>query len=149
VLIAVGVLSAGCGAVTQTPPHRTPRPVASSSWPSAADYQTIKIAAAVRDDALFHQTDWRRKSFAASLALRTLMTVRMAPGRCAEYLTELYGNLRDLLDAYPREDWRPLIQLVRRQPTLAHACQQSASDAQSERHGNGRNSNSPPRDNDH
>jgi hypothetical protein len=128
-LIALAALSAGCGAATQPPPHGTPRPVARSSWPSAADYQTIKIAVAVRDDALLHQTDWRRKSFAASLALRTLMTVRMAPGPCAAYLTELYGNLRDLLDAYPREDWRPLIRLVRRQPTLAHACRQPASDA--------------------
>jgi hypothetical protein len=95
-----------------------------SPWPSAADYQTIKTAIAVRNDALIREPDWRRKSFAALLAARTLLTVRIAEGRCAAYVTELYGNLRDLMDAYPGEDWRPLIRLVRREPPLTEACRQ-------------------------
>lgn len=99
-------------------------------WPSAADYMTIKVAVGVRDRALFQATDWRTKSLSASLALRTLMTVRMAPGRCAAFVTFLYGNLLDLHEAYPGEDWRPLIRLVRRHPTLKSSCAQPADRAQ-------------------
>jgi len=91
-------------------------------WPSAADNATIKPAVSVRADAVFHESDWRRKAFAASLAARTLLTVRVAPGPCAEYVTELYGTLRDLMDAYAGENWRPLVRLVFRQPPLASVC---------------------------
>jgi hypothetical protein len=87
---------------------------------------TIKVAVRVRDRALFQKTDWRTKSLAAALALRTLLTVRMAPGRCATFVTLLYGNLLDLHEAYPGEDWRPLIRLVRRQPTLRGSCSRRA-----------------------
>jgi hypothetical protein len=95
-----------------------------TEWPSAADYGTIRTAVAVRDRALFHERDWRRKAFAASLALRTLMTVRLAAGPCADYVTELYGNLRDLMDAYKGEDWQPLVRLVRHQTSIGRACRQ-------------------------
>jgi hypothetical protein len=122
-LIALALLAGGCGTTTRSPSAAPVQPVALTPWPSVSDYQTIKTAVAVRDNALFHQTDWRRKSFAASLALRTLVTVRMAVGHCAAYVTELYGNLRDLADAYPHEDWRPLVRTVRREPSLAAACQ--------------------------
>jgi hypothetical protein len=126
-LISMALLSGACGTTYSAAASR-PRQVALSPWPSAADYGTIKTAVAVRDDALFRQRDWRRKSFAASLALRTLLTVRIAAGPCAEYVTELNGDLRDLMDAYPRENWRPLVRLVRRQPSLAHACQRPEDD---------------------
>ena len=81
-LISTALLTGACG-TTYTAAASRPRPVALSPWPSAADYGTIKTAVAVRDDALFHQRDWRRKSFAASLALRTLLTCesRRAPAR--------------------------------------------------------------------
>jgi hypothetical protein len=124
-LVAATVLVAACGSVYRQPagpPTGRPQHVALSPWPGAADYRTITIALAVRDDALFHQRDWRRKAFAASLAARTLLTVRIAAGTCAGYVTELYGNLRDLMDAYPREDWRPLVRLVRHEPSLQRAC---------------------------
>lgn len=121
VLITIAVLAAGCGTLRNpsagTVPAARPDP-----WPSAADYGTIKTAVAVRDQALFHEKDWRRRSFAAMLAARTLLTVRIAPGPCATYVTQLYGNLRDLMDAYPGENWRPLIQLVRREPPPADPC---------------------------
>jgi hypothetical protein len=120
-LVAVTVLGGACG-TTYTVPAGHPQHLAPRPWPSAADYGTIKTALAVRDDALFRQRDWRRESFAASLAARTLLTVRIGPGTCAAYVAELFGSLRDLMDAYPGEDWRPLVRLVRHEPTLARAC---------------------------
>jgi hypothetical protein len=121
VLITTAVLAAGCGTLgnPSAAPHQAVRP---DPWPSAADYGTIKTAVAVRDQALFHEQDWQHKAFAAMLAARTLLTVRIAAGRCATYVTQLYGNLRDLMDAYAGENWHPLIRLVRRQPPLADAC---------------------------
>jgi hypothetical protein len=119
--LALVLLLAACGTArgpVRAPAHAPPP----SPWPNAADYQTIKMARAVRDDALFHEPNWRVKSYAASLVARTLLTVRVAAGSCATYVTELYGNLRDLMDAYAGEDWRPLIRLVRREPALSVAC---------------------------
>jgi hypothetical protein len=123
---ALTILVGACG-TNYRPAADPPQHVAPSPWPSAADYATIKTAVAVRDNALFDQPDWRRKSFAASLAARTLETVRISAGPCAAYATELYGNLRDLMDAYPGEDWRPLIRFVRHQPPLARACKRPES----------------------
>jgi hypothetical protein len=121
-LIALAVIGGGCGTLAQRPASAVPGPVTVLPWPSPSDYTTIKIAVAVRDRVLFHESDWRRKSFAASLAAQTLLTVRMAPGPCADYVTELYGTLRDMMDAYAGENWRPLVALVRRQPSLASVC---------------------------
>jgi hypothetical protein len=121
--IVLAVIAGGCGTVAQRhPAPAAPQPVVLLPWPSPSDYTTIKIAVAVRDRALFHEADWRRKSFAASLAAQTLLTVRVAPGPCADYVTELYGTLRDVMDAYAGENWRPLVRVVRRQPTLASVC---------------------------
>lgn len=121
-LLALAVIAGGCGTVAQRPAPTAPQPVALLPWPSPSDYTTIKVAVAARDRALFHETDWRRKSFAASLAAQTLLTVRMVPGACADYVTELYGTLRDMMDAYAGENWRPLVRLVRRQPSPASVC---------------------------
>ena len=122
-LAALMLAAAGSGAST-APTSASPRAAAVlSPWPSAADYTTIKVAAAVRDHALFHERDWRRKAFAARLGLRTLLTVRMAPGPCATFVNGLYANLRDMLDAYRGEDWRPLYVVVRREVPLWFACQ--------------------------
>jgi hypothetical protein len=120
-LVSLGFLAVGCGS-SSSPVQFSPRPAALSPWPSAADYGTIRGAVLVRDDALFHEPNWRRKSFGATLALGTLTTVRIAAGPCAAFVTQLYGNLLDLKDAYQGEDWRPLVRLVRRQPTLEHSC---------------------------
>ena len=125
--IAVAVLAAGCGGSASS--NRSTgssadqaRPVVLAPWPSAADYGTIRAAVAVRDHALFRETDWRIKSLMATLGLQTLVTVRVGPGPCAAFVTSLYGNLLDLHEAYQGEDWRPLIRYVRRQPTLASVC---------------------------
>jgi hypothetical protein len=149
-LVSAATLVAGCGGGRSNPstsaslgaPSSTTTPGAGPTvsstnppptpWPSAADYVTIKIAVNVRDRALFQRTDWRTKSLSASLALRTLLTVRMAPGRCAAFVTFLYGNLLDLHEAYPGEDWRPLIRLVRRHPTLKTSCAQRSEQSQAE-----------------
>jgi hypothetical protein len=120
-LVALTLLIAACGTNRAPDPGRLAHS-APNAWPGAADYGTIKTAIAVRNHALFVERDWRRRSFAASLAARTLLTVRIGAGTCAAYVTELYGNLRDLMDAYPGEDWRPLKRVVRHEPTLAHAC---------------------------
>ena len=112
-LIVLAMVAGGCGTLAQRPAPGVPGPVALLPWPSPSDYTTIKIAVAVRDRVLFHETDWRRKSFAASLAAQTLLTVRVAPGACADYVSELYGTLRDMMDAYAGEHWRPLVRLVR------------------------------------
>jgi hypothetical protein len=143
-LILAATLVAGCGGRRGNPSasaslgasSSTTTPGAGSAlssaktpptpWPSAADYGTIKVTVGVRDRALLRQTDWRTKALSASLALRTLLTVRVAPGRCAAFVTFLYGNLLDLHEAYPGEDWRPLIRLVRRHPTLRSSCAQRA-----------------------
>ena len=123
VVVAALVLAAtGCGASKPPKSPRPPPPAALSPWPGAADYTTIKVAAAVRDHALFHEHDWRRKAFAARLGMTTLMTVRMAPGPCATFVDGLYANLRDMLDAYQGEDWRPLYAVVRREIPLWFAC---------------------------
>ena len=126
--IAVAVLAAGCGGgaggtggVSSSAGQL--RPAVLAPWPSAADYTTIRAAVAVRDHALFRETDWRRKSLAAALGLQTLVTVRVGPGPCAAFVTSLYGNLLDLHEAYRGEDWRPLIRFVRRQPKLATVCE--------------------------
>lgn len=121
-LFALAAEVAGCGTMHPTDSRAVVVSQALSRWPSAADYTTIEIAASVRDRALFHEHNWRRKSFAAQLALRTLLTVRIAAGPCASYVTRLYGNLRDLQDAYPGEDWRPLVAVVRRDPPLRLVC---------------------------
>jgi hypothetical protein len=126
--IALALAASGCGGTAR---HHQPVVLVSPAAPDArasnprpdlADYQTIKIARAVRDKALFHEPDPQRKSHGASLALHTLLTVRMAAGPCVRYVGQLYGTLLSLVDAHRGEDWRPLIRIVRREPRLAHVC---------------------------
>jgi hypothetical protein len=107
---AAGVTASAAGGA---PPNR---------WPSAADYQTIKTAAAVRDQILFEVRNWRQKAYAAQLGLQTLLTVRVKAGSCAAFVAELAGNLEDLANAYQGENWGPLIRTVRHEPSVAHAC---------------------------
>jgi hypothetical protein len=42
----------------------------------------------------------------------------LAPGRCHAALTYLYGNLLDLEDAHPGENWTPLRRLVANEPSI-------------------------------
>jgi hypothetical protein len=126
-LIGLSVLAIGFGAALRLPPTGHARAILARAagvgvWPSPADYTTIKTAAAVRDHVLFHVSDWRKKAFGANLALNTLYTVRIKPGKCAIFVGELIGNLKDLADAYPGENWAPLKRTVRQEPSVARAC---------------------------
>jgi len=122
--VTLAAALAACGGSARVSHHAVAHapPPPPEQQPSADDYSTIKIASGLRDDALFRRHDWRVKSYAATLALRTLLTVRLAAGPCATYVAELYGNLRDLADAYRGEDWRPLVRVVRQQPRFKDAC---------------------------
>lgn len=114
---------AGCANTRpEAPPTTATSSINPSQWPSAADYTTIRIARAVLDQALFHETNWRRRSYAASLAMRTLLTLRLGPGHCATYINRLYDELWSLFDAAPGENWAPLKTLVRHDPTVRAAC---------------------------
>ena len=42
----------------------------------------------------------------------------LAPGPCRRALTYLYGNLLDLQDAHPGENWTPLRRFVAREPSI-------------------------------
>ena len=120
-LLAFAALLAGCASVRHHAAILLSPPTAR---PTAGDYNTIKTAAGARAQALYVERDWRRKAGAAFYALETLMSVhRLTPGRCATYVAGLYGELRDLLDAYPGENWRPLILTVRHDPSPQTACQ--------------------------
>jgi hypothetical protein len=45
----------------------------------------------------------------------------LAPGRCQVALTYLYGNLLDLREAHPGENWAPLRRFVAKEPSI-RAC---------------------------
>jgi hypothetical protein len=114
---------AGCANMRpEAPPTTTASGAQPSEWPTAADYTTIRIARIALDQALFHETDWRRRSFTASLAMQTLLTIRLRPGRCATYVNRLYDELWSLFDAASGENWAPLETLVQHDPTVRAAC---------------------------
>lgn len=90
--------------------------------PDRADWEKIKSAAGLRRLALAPHRTARFRAFSASLGLNELVSVhRLAPGRCANAVTDLFDNLLDLDNAYPGENWAPLRRLVAKQPSL-HAC---------------------------
>jgi len=126
--IALVLAASGCGGTPRRDQPAGPVPLRAqdarelSPRPYLADFQTIKVARAVRDRVLFHERDPRRKSYGASLAVQTLLTVRMAAGPCLSYVGRLYGSLLSLAEAYRGEDWRPLIRLIRREPRLVRVC---------------------------
>jgi hypothetical protein len=124
----VCMLAAGCASREPIVVNRpaVPDPPASSSasrWPDDADYNAIAIATRVRDQAL-RLTAWNEKAYAAQLGMSTLVTLEhtMRPGRCATFVAHLYDELMDLNQAYPREDWRPMVRVVAHGPSVASRC---------------------------
>jgi hypothetical protein len=96
-------------------------PAPPSRWPADGDYQAIAVAAHVRLDAL--RLGWRQKQYAAYLALFTLETLHpMLPGPCATFAAHIYAELLDLHAAYQGEDWRPMVAVVRHDPSVASVC---------------------------
>ena len=100
------------------PPHTTTR----SSLPDRADWAKIKAAARLRDLGLAPHRTAHFRSFAGYVGLSQLEMIQpLAPGRCEVALTYLYGNLLDLRDAHPGENWTPLRRFVANEPSI-RAC---------------------------
>ncbi len=119
----IGSVATTASSVSASPrstlrPHTRPR----SSRPDRADWEKIKAAARLRDLGLAPHRTARFRSFAGFLGLSQLEMIQpLAPGRCQVALTYLYGNLLDLRDAQPGENWAPLRRFVGREPTI-RAC---------------------------
>jgi hypothetical protein len=96
--------------------------VARRALPDRADWEKIQAAARFRRIGLAPHRTAHFRAYAGSLGLSELDTIQpLAPGRCREALTYLYGNLLDLQDAQPGENWTPLRRLVAREPSI-RAC---------------------------
>jgi hypothetical protein len=90
--------------------------------PDKADWEKIQAAAELRRIGLARHRTARFRAFAGYMGLSELRTVQsLAPGPCRRALTYLYGNLLDLQDAHPGENWTPLRRLVAREPSI-RAC---------------------------
>lgn len=90
--------------------------------PDRADWERIQAAARFRSIGLARHRTAHFRAYAGSLGLSELETIQpLAPGPCREALTYLYGNLLDLQDAQPGENWTPLRRLVAREPSI-RAC---------------------------
>ena len=110
-------------------PHTTTR----SSRPDRADWEKIKAAARLRDLGLAPHGTAHFRSFVGFLGLSQLEMIRpLAPGRCEVALTYLYGNLLDLRDAEPGENWAPFRRFVAKEPSIRACAPRRATTA---RHG--------------
>jgi hypothetical protein len=96
--------------------------LARSSRPDRADWEKIRAAARLRDLGLARHRTAHFRSFAGFLGLSQLEMIQpVAPGRCQVALRYLYGNLLDLRDAHPGENWTPLRRFVANEPSI-RAC---------------------------
>ena len=125
-VVAVGApvspVSASPRIVLAHPPDAATASAPRSPRPETGDWEKIKTAASLRRLALAPHRSARVRAFAASLALRELVSLhRLAPGVCTTAVTYLYNNLLDLADAYPGENWAPLRRAVANEPSI-HAC---------------------------
>jgi hypothetical protein len=90
--------------------------------PNRADWEKIEAAARMRRIGLERHRTAHFRAYAGFLGLSELGTIHpLAAGRCREALTYLYGNLLDLRDAEPGENWTPLRRLVSTEPSI-RAC---------------------------
>ena len=119
---ATGVTSVSASPRLALPPHAATGSAARSSRPGRADWEKIKAAARLRDLGLAPHRTAHFRSVAGLFGLSQLATIQpLAPGRCQVALTYLYGNLRDLEDAHPGENWAPLRRFVAKEPSI-RAC---------------------------
>jgi hypothetical protein len=127
IAIAAGLIGSSATAASSVsasprpalPPHTATGSAARSSRPDRADWEKIKAAARLRDLGLAPHRTAHFRSFAGSLGLSQLATIQpLAPGRCQVALRYLYGNLLDLKDAQPGENWTPLRRLVAKEPSI-------------------------------
>ena len=128
-VLAVSVATAAVRRASASPrlASAQPAPVSVGSAtgrvrPDKADWEKIKAAAHLRDVGLAPHRTAHFRSFAGFLGLSELSTINpLGPGRCRVALTYLYGNLRDLEEAHPGENWTPLRQFVAMEPSI-RAC---------------------------
>jgi hypothetical protein len=117
VTIVTAILVGGCataaiGAASARLPVR----------PDKADWQKIEAAARLRNAGMARHRTAHFRVYAGSLGLSELSTIRpLAPGRCQAALQYLYGNLLDLQNAEPGENFAPLRRFVAREPSI-RAC---------------------------
>lgn len=112
---AVLVAVATTGVTQASPAPRRARP-------DRADWQTITDAAHNRNLGLERHRTAHFRAFAGELGLNELSTVQpLAPGRCRAAVRALYGNLLDLANAHPGENWEPLRRFVAKEPSI-RAC---------------------------
>jgi hypothetical protein len=102
--------------------HRSMSSTARRVRPDKADWETIQAAARMRDLGLARHRTAHFRAFAGYLGLNELSTIHpLAPGPCRKALRYLYGNLLDLENAEPGENWTPLRRFVAREPSI-RAC---------------------------
>jgi hypothetical protein len=90
--------------------------------PDQADWEQIQAAARMRRIGLARHRTAHFRAYAGLLGLSELATIHpLAAGPCRRALTYLYGNLLDLRDAQPGENWTPLRRLVATEPSVG-AC---------------------------
>lgn len=125
---AIAAVLIGSSATTASSVSASPRPAlpphtaTRSSRPDRADWEKIKSAAWLRDLGLAPHRTAHFRSLAGYLGLSQLEMIQpLAPGRCQVALTYLYGNLLDLRDAEPGENWAPLRRFVANEPSI-RAC---------------------------
>jgi hypothetical protein len=124
--IAIAAVLIGSSATTASSvsasPRLSPHTTTRSSRPDRADWEKIKAAARLRHLGLAPHRTAHFRSFAGYLGLSQLEMIQpLAPGRCQVALTYLYGNLLDLRDAHPGENWTPLRRFVANEPSI-RAC---------------------------
>jgi hypothetical protein len=124
VAVSIAAIAVSSGDHTAPPaPARTAPlpapPVARSTRPTAAGWETIKEAAHVRRLALGLDRTAYYRAFAAYMGLSGLVGLApILPGRCSAAVHYLYDNLLDLLHAYTGEDWTPLRRAIATEPSL-------------------------------
>ncbi|SRR5581483_10680979 len=118
--VAVGVFTAAAPGVSHA--SASPHSAALAKRPDRADWEEVMAAAHMRRIGLARHRTAHFRSYAGELGLSELATIHpLAPGRCREALRYLYGNLLDLENAEPGENWTPLRRLVAREPSI-RAC---------------------------
>lgn len=136
-VLALGMAAGAAPAATLWPAQRARRPLrlaavaqppaqSSSSqppgrWLSAADYNTVAVSRRYLATAL-SKPHPERTSAIAGLTAHMLLTVRLAPGRCALFVAHTYAEVYSIIDSYPGEDFRPLARMVGADPTLVSQC---------------------------
>ena len=90
--------------------------------PDKADWQKIQGAARLRNMGMARHRTAHFRVFAGTLGLSELSTIQpLGAGRCQTALRYLYGNLLDLENAEPGENFAPLRRFVAREPSI-RAC---------------------------